>query len=265
VARTWCLYALRIDRDGSGDVTKPDADGQRVPADENPRLAAYMARVQTPLDLLALATLWIVLVPPGDFGDASTIALAVRLALSAVYAVDMTIRVVLAERHWRYLRSNPLGVVVVAFPPVRVVFSLRLIRSVFRRGNLERFLLAAAVLVLNGALIVDLVERHAKGSNIHTLGQSVWWAITTVSTVGYGDYYPVTGAGKVTASLIMAIGILTLAVITAQVASTFFDQSTRGEAPSGPNPSAGQESLVELTERLDRIEALLAASARRDE
>jgi hypothetical protein len=63
-------------------------------------------------------------------------------------------------------------VVVVAFPPVRVIFSLRLIRSVFRRGNLERFLLAAAVLVLNGAVIVSLVEHDAKGSNIHTFGRA---------------------------------------------------------------------------------------------
>ena len=42
--------------------------------------------------------------------------------------------------------------------------------------------------VLNGAIVVYLYERDAKGSNIHTLGQSVWWAITTVTTVGYGDY-----------------------------------------------------------------------------
>jgi hypothetical protein len=63
----------------------------------------------------------------------------------------------------------------------------------------------------------------------------------------------------------MAIGILTLAVITAQVASTFFDQSTRSEAPSGPDAPVSQESLVELTQRLDRIEALLAASARRSD
>jgi hypothetical protein len=150
-------------------TTAPDAD------DPSGRLAAYIAKTQTPLDLLALATLWIVLVPPSDFGHrASTIALAVRLGLSTVYAIDMTIRVRLARRHWPYLRANLLGVVVVVFPPVRVIFSLRLIHSVFRRGNLERFLLAASALVLNVALIVYLFERHAKGSNIHTLGQSVW-------------------------------------------------------------------------------------------
>jgi voltage-gated potassium channel len=243
-------------------TTPPDT--QAGPDDDRTeRLAAYMARTQTPLDLLALATLWIVLVPPSDFGSASTIALAVRIGLSLIYAIDMTIRAALSRRHWHYLRTHPLGVVVVVFPPVRVIFSLRLVRSVFRRGNLERFLLVAAVLVLNGAIIVDLFERHARGSNIHTLGQSTWWAVTTVSTVGYGDYFPVTAGGRVTAGAIMAIGILTLAVVTAQVASSFFDQSARSQPPSTPaDPPASDTSLADLAQRLDRIEALLTTATR---
>ena len=118
----------------------------------------------------------------------------------------------------------------VVFPPLRVVFSLRLVTSLFRRGNLARFLLAALVLVLNGAIVVDLFERDAQGSNIHSLGQSVWWSVTTVTTVGYGDYFPVTVGGQVAAACIMAIGILTLAVVTAQVSSSFVDQAARRRA-----------------------------------
>ena len=92
------------------------------------------------LDLIALLTLWLVVVPPGDFGtthDAQNIALTVRLALSGLYGLDMTIRAVLAKRHFRYLWTHPLGLLAVAFPPVRLVFSLRLVRSLFRRGNLN--------------------------------------------------------------------------------------------------------------------------------
>jgi voltage-gated potassium channel len=232
------------------------------PDDEADRLARYVARTQTPLDLLALATLWIVLVPPGDFGsshDASTIALGVRLGLSLVYAVDLAIRVSLAPRHWYYLRTNLLSVAVVVFPPVRVIFSLRLLRSMFRRGNLKRFLLVATVLVLNGALIVDFFERDAKGSNIHDFGQAVWWAAVTVSTVGYGDYYPVTVGDKIAAAVIMAIGILTLAVVTAHVASSFVDESARS-APSAVPPGAGEPTLADLARRLERIEALLSST-----
>jgi voltage-gated potassium channel len=222
-----------------------------------------MQKTQTPLDLLALATLWIVLVPPGDFGSkhhASTVALLVRLGLSVVYGIDLAIRATLASRHWHYVRTHPLSVVVVVFPPVRVVFSLRLVTSLFRRGNLERFMLAATVLVLNGAIVVYLYERHAAGANIHTLGQSVWWSVTTVTTVGYGDYYPVTAPGQIAAGCIMAIGILTLAVVTAQVASSFVDQAARRRASSSAAEAGpGEVSLVDLVERLNRIEALLTA------
>jgi voltage-gated potassium channel len=251
----------------SGDPTaRPDVVD---PDDPTGRLASYMAKTRTPLDVLALSTLWIVLVPPGDFGSAhhaSTIALAVRVALSVVYAIDLAIRVFFARRHAAYLRKNLFSVVVVLFPPLRIIFSFRLVRSVFRRGNLITFLVAASALVLNGAIIVDLVERHAAGSNIHTLGQSVWWAVTTVSTVGYGDYYPVTAGGQVVASFIMAIGILTLAVVTAQVASSFVDQGARNQATAAdsapaPSPTAAEVQTADLDARLARIEALLSRSA----
>ena len=248
-------------------MTTPPVDTETVRDadrdDPSGRLVAYIAKTQTPLDLLALATLWIVVVPPGDFGTAhhaSTIALIVRLGLSVIYGIDMTIRTRLARRHWHYVRTNPLSLVVVVFPPVRVIFSFRLVRSLFRRGNLERFLLAASVLVLNGAIVVDLYERHAKGSNIHTLWQSVWWAVTTVTTVGYGDYYPVTAGGKVAASLIMAIGILTIAVITAQVAGSFVDQAARARASvEAVEPPTTEVTMADLAQRLARIEELLTA------
>ena len=242
----------------------PSADTELVRAadrdDPTGRLAAYVARTETPLSLLALLTLWIVLVPPGDFGSASTVALLARVGLSVVYATDLAIRATLARRHWHYVRTHPLSLVVVVIPPVRIIFSLRLVRSLFRRGHLERFLLAASVLALNGAIVVYLFERDAKGSNIHTLGQSVWWAVVTVTTVGYGDYSPVTAQGRIAASLIMAIGILTLAVITAQVASSFVDQAAQRRARSTPaEPDTPDVSLADIAQRLARIEELLAS------
>jgi voltage-gated potassium channel len=247
--------------DGFGERSDPNLD------DPSGRLSRYLARTQTPLDLLALLTLWIVVVPPSDFGSAhhaTTVAWVVRIGVSVVYAVDITIRSVLATRHLRYALRHPLSLIAVPLPPVRVVFSLRLVGSVFRRGNLARFLLAAGILVLNGAAIVYLFENGAKGSNIQTFGESVWWSVVTVTTVGYGDFFPVTPAGRVTAVFIMAIGILTLAVVTAQVASSFVDQGARRRAPDGPEPGtdgSNGPALADLDRRLARIEALLAANA----
>ena len=225
------------------------------------RMAEYEARTRDPLDLLALSTLWLVVVPPGDFGHRVTyVVLAFRVALSAVYGIDIAIRSALAPRHVHYALTHPVALISVLVPPVRVIFSIRLVRSVFRRGHLGRFLLAAAVFVLNGAIIVYLFERHAPGSNIHTLGDAVWWAFVTVTTVGYGDFYPVTTWGRITACFIMGTGLLTLAVVTAQVASSFVTQAPSRARPAPPDEAARREvTLAELDERLARIERLLTA------
>jgi voltage-gated potassium channel len=224
------------------------------------RMAEYEARTRDPLDLLALSTLWLVVVPPGDFGHRSTyVVLAFRVALSAVYGIDIAIRSALAPRHVHYALTHPVALISVLVPPVRVIFSIRLVRSVFRRGHLGRFLLAAAVFVLNGAIIVYLFERHAPGSNIHTLGDAVWWAFVTVTTVGYGDFYPVTTWGRITACFIMGTGLLTLAVVTAQVASSFVTQAPSRARPAPPDKGAREVTLAELDERLARIERLLTA------
>jgi voltage-gated potassium channel len=243
-------------RPGPGTGDDPNVD------DPSGRLAAYEARTQNGLDLLALATLWLCVVPPGDFTtahDTQWLVLAVRGALSVVYGIDMAIRSSMARRHGRYLVTHPLGVASVIFPPLRLIFSIRLVRSMFRRGNLGRFLLAAAVLVINGAIIVYLFERHAPNSDIHTLGESFWWAVVTVTTVGYGDFVPVTIPGRITACFIMGTGLLTLAVLTAQVASSFVSQgSSRARQPETAPP---EMTLAELDRRLARIEELLSAAS----
>ena len=239
------------------------ADGDSGADDPGGRLAEYEAKTQGPLDLLALATLWLVVVPPGDFGHNVTgIVLAFRTALSAVYGIDFIIRSVLASRHFRYALTHPVGLIAVIFPPVRVIFSVRLVRSMFRRGHLGLFLVTALVLVLNGAAIVYLFERHAPGSNIHTVGEALWWSLVTVTTVGYGDYTPVTVDGRITAGFVMLVGLLTLAVITAQVASSFVAQgASRPQRGPQPQSAAPEVTLAELDRRLARIEALLTVAA----
>src|SRR4029077_7642884 len=112
------------------DMTQRPGPGADDPPVDDPdgRLAAYVARTQTALDLLALATLWIVVVPPGDFSsshDVRAVVVIIQTAVRVVYAVDVTIRSALARRHVHYLLTHPLGIASVIFPPVRVIFSLR--------------------------------------------------------------------------------------------------------------------------------------------
>ncbi len=97
-------------------------------------------------------------------------------------------------------------------------------KSVMTHKGLHFVLLAVGIIVLACAALVTVAERNAHGSNIHNLGQGLWWAVVTMATVGYGDRYPVTPAGQGLAVFLMLAGIGLLGVLTATFASYFVGQ-----------------------------------------
>jgi hypothetical protein len=90
--------------------------------------------------------------------------------------------------------------------------------------GLHFVLLTVAFIIFACAGLVTIAERNAPGSNIHDLGQGLWWAMVTVATVGYGDRCPVTPFGQGTAVLLMLAGIGLIGVLTATFASYFLGQ-----------------------------------------
>jgi len=248
-------------------VSKPHLRLEQNTTDE---LEAYIRRTESTLDLIALLTLWVVVIPFRSFGSGTTafmVAVLTKLLVSLVFAIDMFRRARLAPQPWTYVWAHPIGLLAVILPPIRVLFSLRLVTSLFRRGHLSKFLAADFLLLVNGALIVYFYERQAPGGNITTLGDAAWWAIVTVTTVGYGDLYPVTPAGQIAAGCVMGAGILTLAVITAQVSWSFTqqaDDNPRHESSTtlepedlAIRPTVLPTDLARLHGRLDSIEAQL--------
>jgi voltage-gated potassium channel len=81
--------------------------------------------------------------------------------------------------------------------------------------------LSAAFISYIAAIQITLSERTVEGSNIKTFSDGLWWAVTTVTTVGYGDRYPTTTEGRLLAVLLMVTGISLVGVITASVAAWF--------------------------------------------
>lgn len=67
-------------------------------------------------------------------------------------------------------------------------------------------------------------ERFAEGSKITTFGDAIWWAIVTITTVGYGDLYPVTLLGRVIAVVLMLSGIVVIGILTAALASWLVEE-----------------------------------------
>jgi voltage-gated potassium channel len=88
------------------------------------------------------------------------------------------------------------------------------------RGRVVIYTVSGAVLLIYVGALAELeTERAAAGSHITNFGDAVWWAITTITTVGYGDIYPVTTIGRVIAVLMMIGGISLVGSITATIAS----------------------------------------------
>jgi voltage-gated potassium channel len=88
---------------------------------------------------------------------------------------------------------------------------------------------AGLVVIFIGAVLVRFTEEGVSEANIKTLGDAMWWAVTTVTTVGYGDKYPTTAAGRVVAAGLMFLGIGLFGVLTASISSVFVAQSRETE------------------------------------
>ena len=103
-------------------------------------------------------------------------------------------------------------------------------------------------------VLAGLLMTVLDHDNFPSLGSGVWWAVQTVTTVGYGDHVPTTVSGQLVAVLVMLLGIGFLTVINAAITSTFVSRSRQTQSDADP-PTA--EQLRQIDERLQRIEAAL--------
>jgi voltage-gated potassium channel Kch len=99
-------------------------------------------------------------------------------------------------------------------------------------------------------LVSGIVIHFADERNFPTIGRGMWWAVQTVTTVGYGDVVPETTGGKLVAAVVMVVGIAFIAVMTASITSVFIEAARRRVRGS---------DLEALADKLDRISASLVA------
>ncbi len=103
--------------------------------------------------------------------------------------------------------------------------------------------LAAAAVLFLGVFSVFDKERYQHGATINSFGKALWWSITTVTTVGYGDVYPVTNTGRVIAVLLMIGGISLVGVVTAALASWIIQSVAVEETASQAATAAHVDEL----------------------
>ena len=127
-------------------------------------------------------------------------------------------------------------------------------RATTPRGAAIVIATATIAITLAAGLLMTVLDRD----NYPSLGQGLWWAVQTTTTVGYGDNVPTTVAGRLLAVLVMFFGIGFLTVITAAITSTFVARSRLELEASTKSPTV--EQFRQLDERLERIEAALTRS-----
>jgi voltage-gated potassium channel len=154
---------------------------------------------------------------------------AVMWATWGIFAVDYAANLWLAEDRSGWFVRNLHELLIVALPffrPLRLLRLVTLLSVLHRtlgdtlRGRVVTYVAGSAtMLVFVGALAVLDVEQSAPDAKIVTFGDALWWAMTTITTVGYGDMYPVTPIGRMVAAALMMSGIAVLGVVTASIAS----------------------------------------------
>ena len=147
------------------------------------------------------------------------------------FAIDLIYGLSKSENKVKYLKKHPLEIAAVLFPFLRPLRLMRVISfgglaiqkiAIGRQFAITiKVLIASIFIAYISAVQITISERAVEGSNIKNFGDGLWWAITTVTTVGYGDRYPTTTEGKLLAVALVFRGISLVGVITASVAAWF--------------------------------------------
>jgi voltage-gated potassium channel len=205
-----------------------------------------------------------------------TVLYVMNVLFSVIFLADFTFRLLTADSKSRFffrefgwadlLASLP-------FPQLRILRLFRVLRVVrllraYGAKNIARSLVkdragsALYVLLLMGILVLEFgslailrLEQRQPGANITTGSDAVWYVMVTISTVGYGDHFPVTNRGRLFGALIIVIGVGIFGTFTGYLANFFLSPAKKAAAPEPSEDVDVRSKVAELRELIAQQQA----------
>jgi len=231
----------------------------------------WVQRTRQPLDILAVVFLGAFILLWG-FPEAPPAFLRtldfITWVVWAAFALDYAVRLLCSTPKGAFVRTHKLDLLMALVPMLRLLRVALLLRKALASVSTEKIASSivsiVVVVVVSAAFLVWRIEADAPGATILTFREAIWWAVVTTTTVGYGDYTPVTQAGRLVAMVLMIVGIGLIGTVSATVA-TWFVNRPKGRNGAG---SASDEPMEDDTAEsvshdvlLSRLETLSAQQA----
>ncbi|MEF2978796.1 potassium channel family protein [Subtercola sp. YIM 133946] len=192
----------------------------------------------------------------------------VMIVVWVAFVINYVVNLAIAgpnRRQW--VRKNWYQIPITLLPALEPLRLLRLVKLADLlpptteggrlRGRVGLYVLSTLILVVYvGALGVLDAEQNAPGANILNLPDALWWAIVTVTTVGYGDFVPITAQGRLVAAALMLSGVALIGTITGTLASYLGERSRAHDAN---RTGASKKQVDDLAAQITALQAQLKA------
>lgn len=181
-----------------------------------------------------------------------------------IFAIEYCSKIIFSKNKIGYILKDPFGILIIVFPFLRpfgllpisrfgILFLFDQLREQFpwvRKYRVLEFIMITVIIILFSADLLLILENEP-GANIKTFSDAIWFSISTISTVGYGDLYPKTVAGRMLATVLLIFGVAFFGTITARIASFYIDAEVKHDLRTQV------EKMKRLTEEEQRVENLV--------